>query len=80
MQNMHCRSIERHLAFKKASFKVIVALQDGKTELAAEMDIQEFTLAINPGSDGDGFLQKLLSGINIKSVSDLGIGISNSPA
>ena len=66
-----------HLALKEATLKFAVGLQDGAEEILAELDIQEFTIAINPGSDADGFLQKVLSGINIKLFSDLTIGISN---
>lgn len=66
-----------HLALKEAEFKLIIAKQNNDEEFAGEFNIEDFTLAIKPGSDADSFLQKLLSGINIKSVSDLGFGLSN---
>jgi hypothetical protein len=66
-----------HLALKEASVKFKATSQRDTPEFSATLNVKDFTIAINPGSDGDGFIQKLLSGINIKSVSELGIGVSN---
>jgi hypothetical protein len=66
-----------HLALKEASVKFKADSQRDTPELSAKLNLKDFTIAINPGADGDGFIQKLLSGINIKSVSELGIGVSN---
>lgn len=66
-----------HLALKEASIKFKATSQRDTPEFSATLNVKDFTIAINPGGDGDGFIQKLLSGINIKSISDLGIGVSN---
>ena len=66
-----------HLALREAGAKLIIALQENVEEVAAELEVQELTLAINPAQGGDGFIQKILSGINIKVTSDLLLGVSN---
>lgn len=62
--------------FRKIGFNFITALDNGKEEIAAEMLINDLSLKIDM-SEGDGFLQKILAGVKIETVSDLVIGISN---
>lgn len=66
-----------HLALKEAGVTFKASSQRDTPELSATLNVKEFTISINPGSDADGFIQKLLTGINIKSISELGIGVSN---
>jgi hypothetical protein len=65
-----------HLAVRQAGINLILAYERGQTELAVELMIDDLTLAIN-GGDGDGFIQKILAGINILTSCDLVFGYSN---
>ncbi|MCD4650321.1 MAG: hypothetical protein K8S56_00820 [Candidatus Cloacimonetes bacterium] len=65
-----------YLGFREIGFNFITALDNGKEEIAAEMLINDLSLKIDI-SEGDGFIQKLLSGIKVESVTDLTIGVSN---
>lgn len=47
----------------------------GKTDLGAEGEIKSLKLAIN-GRDGDGFLQKILSGLDVNAEAALAFGLS----
>ncbi|MDH5229583.1 MAG: hypothetical protein OEY38_05960 [Gammaproteobacteria bacterium] len=66
-----------HLSIQSINFVITISLQDNDEDFRAEINIDDFTICIQPGSDADGFLQKILAGINIKSTNDLGVGISN---
>jgi hypothetical protein len=65
-----------HLGFKSTGFNFIAAQDNNKQELAFEMMVDDLTLKIDM-SEGDGFLQKILAGVQIETVTDLVIGISN---
>jgi len=66
-----------HLALKEVGIKILLALKDGDEEFGSELNIDDLSICIDPANDADGFIQKLLSGIKLESVSDLTIGISN---
>lgn len=46
-----------------------------KMDLGLEGEVQAIRLAIKPG-EGDGFLQKVLSGVDVQAEASLGIGVS----
>jgi hypothetical protein len=64
------------LGFKELGFNLYLAMERGEYTIAGEVEIEDFTLVIDAG-DGDGFIQKILSGIRLESVNDLVIGVSN---
>jgi hypothetical protein len=47
----------------------------GKLDLGVEAQIQAIRLVIG-GGDGDGFIQQILSGLNVKAEAQLGLGMS----
>jgi hypothetical protein len=47
----------------------------GKLDLGVEGDIQAIRLVLG-GGDGDGFIQKILSGLNVQAEAQLGLGMS----
>jgi len=65
-----------HFGFQELAFGLGIAKENENEEIFIESEVQQLTLAIN-SSDGDGFIQKILSGINIKIFSDLIMGVSN---
>ncbi|MBN2385580.1 MAG: hypothetical protein JXB85_01070 [Anaerolineales bacterium] len=65
-----------YLAIKEAGIKVWVVFENGDEEFGGEASIDGLTLKIDV-SKGDGFIQEILSGLNLESVTDLTIGISN---
>lgn len=62
--------------YKDIGFNLFLGQESGDFTLAVEALINELTLVID-GSQGDGFIQKVLSGIKLESISDITIGISN---
>ena len=62
--------------YKDIEFNIFLGQESGDFTFAAEALINELTLVID-SSEGDGFIQKVLSGIKLESISDLAIGISN---
>jgi len=64
------------LGYGEIGGNLFLALDNGKEKIAAELLVNDLTLKIDM-SEGDGFLQKILSGINVETVTDLVIGISN---
>lgn len=64
------------LGFRELGFNLYLAMEGGAYLIAAEVEIEDFTLVVDAG-DGDGFIQKILSGIVLESVNDLVIGVSN---
>ena len=65
-----------HLGFNEIGFKLVALKSSDKEEFTVEFEVKDLTFVINT-SNGDGFIQKLLSGINVKSVNNLGVGWSN---
>ncbi|MDF1547242.1 MAG: hypothetical protein P1P88_05440 [Bacteroidales bacterium] len=64
------------LGYKDFGFNFEIGLKNGEYTFAFETFINALTLIID-GSKGDGFIQKILSGVKIESISDLVIGISS---
>ena len=65
-----------YLGYGTIGFNLILALDNGKEEIAGELLINDLSLKIDM-SEGDGFLQKILGGIKIETITDLVMGISN---
>lgn len=68
---------ETSLGFQKFRLKLILGQHDGKYSATIESLLEDLTLRVKPGEDSDGFLNKVLAGVDLKSVSDLGIGLSS---
>ncbi len=66
-----------NISLKEFSLRGLYALNANDEEFGFEVELNELSICIKPGSDSDGFLQKILSGIDIQTVADLVIGISN---
>lgn len=64
------------LGYKELGFNLYLAMENGAYIITVEMKIEDLTLVIDAGR-GDGFIQKILSGIVLESVNDLVIGVSN---
>ena len=64
------------LGFGGFGFGVLVEKKQEAEEIAFEIEINQLTLAISPG-EGDGFIQKILSGRDLETVCDLILGWSN---
>jgi hypothetical protein len=65
-----------HLGLNEIGFKLVALKSSEKEEFTVEFEVKDLTFVINT-ANGDGFILKLLSGINLKSVNDLAIGWSN---
>lgn len=65
-----------HLGYREIGFNLLLSVSGSTKELAVELEIEELTLAIT-SDNADGFIQKILSGININATSDLVFGYSN---
>jgi len=64
------------VGYEELSFKAVVSSIQGDFFLAGEIEILGFTIRIDP-TKGDGFISKLLKNIQVESISDLAIGVSN---
>lgn len=64
------------LGFGGFGFGVLMEKKQDAEEIAFEIEINQLTLAISPG-EGDGFIQKILSGRDLETVCDLIFGWSN---
>ncbi len=64
------------LGFGGFGVKFIFDISEQKEEISFEAELNDLTLKISP-SKGDGFIQQVLSGINIESVSDIAFCWSN---
>jgi hypothetical protein len=65
-----------HLAVRAMGLKGLVSVEAGTTEIAFEIEIRELTLTIT-GDGSDGFIQRVLAGVNVETVADLTIGYSS---
>jgi hypothetical protein len=63
------------LGYKEIGLTLIIIKKGDDEELALEVDIDQLTLTIGT-EQGDGFLQKILSGIKLDTVCDLTLGWS----
>src|SRR5207245_11683781 len=63
------------LALQGLRIKWFAKPVSGKLDLGVETDIQAIRLVLG-GGDGDGFLQKILSGLNVQAEAQLGLGMS----
>lgn len=62
--------------YREISLGVMLGLEAGEFAFATEASVNDLTLVIDVG-DGDGFIQKILSGVVLESITDLTIGISS---
>jgi hypothetical protein len=63
------------LAVQGLGIKWFVAEQQGKLDLGVQAEIQAVRLVID-GNDGDGFLQKVLSGVHVKAEANAALGMT----
>jgi hypothetical protein len=62
--------------YKEFNFDIFMGLESGEFAFSTEARVNDLTLVIDVG-DGDGFIQKILSGVVLESISDLTVGISS---
>ncbi len=67
---------ESHLAVRQVGANLLVAMGGGSQEIAAELDIVGLAIRVSAGK-ADGFLQKILEGIDIRTSCDLCFGFSS---
>ena len=65
-----------HLGIGGYGFRINLAQNGDNREITTEIELKQFTLAI-ASDKADGFLEKILSGININTSCDLVFGYSN---
>src|SRR5207253_1744865 len=63
------------LALQGLGIKWFAKTVSGKLDLGVEADIQAIRVVLG-GGDGDGFIQKILSGLNVQAEAQLGLGMS----
>jgi len=63
------------LALQGLGIKWFAKTVSGKLDLGVEADIQAIRVVLK-GGDGDGFIQKILSGLNVQAEAQLGLGMS----
>ncbi len=63
------------LAIQGLGMRTFIAHTGGKLDIGFEGELKAFRLVIN-GGEGDGFLQKILSGLNVQAESALAFGMS----
>lgn len=67
---------ESRLGYKELNYKVRIGLEGGEFATATELNVEDLTLVIDSG-EGDGFIQSILSGLVLESISDITVGISS---
>lgn len=64
------------LTIQSVAIRLLATLAQKDAELAAELELGQLTFSVSTGNS-DGFIQKLTSGLDLKSIFDLTFGLSN---